>query len=63
LEKAGVVKKIKRTSGAGLPLEAGLKDAFFKVLFLDVGLLHAVNGIYFISLPLHALEGFLRKNN
>ena len=46
LEKAGVVKKIKRTSGAGLPLEAGVKDAFFKVLFLDVGLLHAVNGIY-----------------
>jgi len=29
LEKAGVVKKIKRTSGAGLPLEAGVKDAFF----------------------------------
>ena len=46
LEMAGVVKKIKRTSGAGLPLEAGVKDAYFKVLFLDVGLLHAVNGIY-----------------
>jgi predicted AAA+ superfamily ATPase len=46
LEKAGVVKKIKRTSGAGLPLEAGAKNSFFKVLFLDVGLLHAVNGIY-----------------
>lgn len=46
LEKAGVVTKVKRTSGAGLPLEAGVKDAFFKVLFLDVGLLHSVNGIY-----------------
>jgi predicted AAA+ superfamily ATPase len=46
LEKAGVVIKINRTSGAGLPLEAGVKDAYFKVLFLDVGLLHAVNGIY-----------------
>ncbi len=46
LEMAGVVKKIKRTSGAGLPLEAGVKDTYFKVLFLDVGLLHAVNGIY-----------------
>jgi hypothetical protein len=46
LEKAGVVKKIKRTSGAGLPLEAGIRDAYFKVLFLDVGLLHAVNGLY-----------------
>ena len=46
LEMAGVVKKVKRTSGAGLPLEAGVKDTYFKVLFLDVGLLHAVNGIY-----------------
>ena len=46
LEKAGVAQKIKRTSGVGLPLEAGVKGAFFKVLFLDVGLLHAVNGIY-----------------
>lgn len=46
LEKAGVVTKIRRTSGSGLPLEAGVKDAYFKVLFLDVGLLHAVNGIY-----------------
>ena len=46
LEMAGVVRKIKRTSGAGLPLEAGVKEAYFKVLFLDVGLLHSVNGIY-----------------
>jgi len=46
LEKAGVVRKINRTSGAGLPLAAGVKEAFFKVLFMDVGLLHAVNGVY-----------------
>jgi len=46
LEMSGVVRKIKQTSSAGLPLEAGVKDAYFKVLFLDVGLLHAVNGIY-----------------
>lgn len=46
LEMAGVVRKIKRTSGASLPLEAGVKDAYFKVLFLNVGLLHSVNGIY-----------------
>ena len=46
LEMAGIVRKIKRTSGAGLPLEAGVKDAYFKVLFLDVGLLHSVNRIY-----------------
>jgi len=46
LEMAGIVRKIRRTSGAGLPLEAGVKEAYFKVLFLDVGLLHSVNGIY-----------------
>ena len=46
LEMAGVVKKIKKTSGAGLPLEAGVKEQHFKVLFMDVGLLHAANGIY-----------------
>lgn len=46
LVTAGVVYRVKRTSGAGLPLEAGVKENFFKMLFLDVGLLHAVNGIY-----------------
>jgi len=46
LEMAGVVRRIKRTSGAGIPLEAGSSGTIFKVLFMDVGLLHAVNGIY-----------------
>jgi len=46
LEQAGIIYKIKRTSGAGLSLEAGIKDNFFKLIFLDVGLLHAVSGIY-----------------
>jgi uncharacterized protein len=46
LEMAGVVRKVNQTSGAGIPLEAGVKDRHFKVLFLDVGLLHAINGIY-----------------
>ena len=46
LEMAGIVRKIKRTGGAGLPLEAGTKEQHFKMLFLDIGLLHAVNKIY-----------------
>jgi hypothetical protein len=46
LEMAGVVRKIKRTTGAGLPLEAGASDTVFKVFFMDIGLLHAENGIY-----------------
>ncbi|NOX47399.1 MAG: ATP-binding protein [Chlorobi bacterium] len=46
LEMAGVVYRVRRTSGAGLPLEAGTKENYFKMVFLDVGLLHAVNGEY-----------------
>lgn len=46
LETAGVITRVKRTSGAGLPLSAGVKENFFKMIFLDVGLMHAINGIY-----------------
>ncbi len=46
LETAGVIYRVKRTSGAGLPLEAGVKENFYKMIFLDVGLIHAINGIY-----------------
>ncbi len=46
LETAGVIYRVKRTSGAGLPLAAGVKENFFKMIFLDVGLMHAINGIY-----------------
>ncbi len=46
LEMAGVVRKINQSSGAGIPLEAGVRERHFKTLFLDVGLLHAINGIY-----------------
>ncbi len=46
LEQAGIIYKVKRTSGAGLPLEAGVKENFYKLIFLDIGLMHAVSGIY-----------------
>jgi predicted AAA+ superfamily ATPase len=46
LEQAGILYRIRQTSGAGIPLEAGVKDNFFKPLFLDIGLLHALSGIY-----------------
>jgi len=45
LEAAGIVFRIKRTSGAGLPLTAGINEAYFKVIFMDIGLLHAISGI------------------
>ena len=46
LEMAGIMRKIKKVSGAGIPLEASAKENHFKMLFMDVGLLHAINGIY-----------------
>jgi predicted AAA+ superfamily ATPase len=46
LETAGVVSRIRQAGGAGLPLAASVNEAYFKVLFLDVGLLHAISGIY-----------------
>lgn len=46
LETAGILHRIKCTSGAGLPLESYTKENFFKILFLDIGLMHAINGIY-----------------
>lgn len=46
LEMAGIVYRVKRTSGDGIPLEANVKENFFKALFLDIGLLHSISGIY-----------------
>ncbi|MBF0105712.1 MAG: ATP-binding protein [Deltaproteobacteria bacterium] len=45
LERAGVVHKIKATSGDGLPLESGAKDKHFKTLFLDTGLMQNMCGL------------------
>jgi predicted AAA+ superfamily ATPase len=45
LETAGILTRIKRTNGAGIPLEANVKNNYFKILFLDVGLLHNISGI------------------
>ena len=46
LETAGIVTRIRQTSGADIPLAAGVHESIFKVLFLDIGLFHAINGIY-----------------
>ena len=46
LEQAGIIHRVKRTNATGLPLEAGVKDNFFKLIFLDIGLMHALSGIY-----------------
>jgi predicted AAA+ superfamily ATPase len=44
LEKAGVVTRIKSTTGEGLPLNASARENYFKVAFLDVGLMQSMCG-------------------
>ena len=46
LETAGIVTRVRQTSGSGLPLASGVHETFFKVLFLDVGLFHSISGVY-----------------
>jgi len=46
LETAGVIHRVKKASGAGIPLAATAVENYYKPLFLDVGLMHAINGIY-----------------
>jgi hypothetical protein len=46
LETAGVVTRVRQTSGSGIPLNAGAHESYFKMLFLDIGLVHAITGIY-----------------
>ena len=45
LEKAGVVYRVKQTSGDGPPFEAGASDRNFKIVFLDVGLMQNLCGL------------------
>jgi len=46
LETAGVLTRVRQTSGSGLPLSSGAHESVFKMLFLDTGLFHAVSGVY-----------------
>lgn len=46
LETAGVLTRVRQTGGSGIPLSAHIDESFFKVIFLDIGLFHAICGIY-----------------
>jgi predicted AAA+ superfamily ATPase len=45
LEKAGVVYRVKRTGGGGVPLEANADERHFKTIFLDIGLMQNLCGL------------------
>ena len=38
LVKAGVVTRTNKTSGAGIPLETGVREQYFKMLFMDLAI-------------------------
>ena len=44
LEKAGVVRRVQATGGAGLPLGAEADDRYYKLLLFDVGLMQNALG-------------------
>jgi len=46
LETAGILTRVRQTGGSGLPLSANVHESFFKIIFLDIGLFHAISGIY-----------------
>lgn len=46
LETAGILTRVKQTSSSGLPLSSGAHESVFKIIFLDIGLFHAVSGVY-----------------
>ena len=61
LEKAGVVYRIKQTSGNGLPLEANAKERHFKTAFLDIGLMQNICGLS-SDLLISPDEDFIKVN-
>jgi hypothetical protein len=46
LETAGILTRVRQTSGSGLPLSSNVHESIFKIIFLDIGLFHAVSGVY-----------------
>jgi len=62
LEKAGVVLRVKHTSGNGLPLEAEARENIFKTVFLDIGLMQNVCGLN-SDIFLTSKEDFIKINN
>jgi hypothetical protein len=61
LEKAGVVFRVKHTSGNGLPLEAEAKENIFKTVFLDIGLMQNICGLG-SDIFLTSNEDFIKVN-
>ncbi|MBU1719178.1 MAG: AAA family ATPase [Bacteroidetes bacterium] len=60
LEMAGVIRRVRRTSGEGYPFEINSQDAYFKAIFLDVGLIHSMQNIYVETIQSKELSAVFR---
>lgn len=61
LEKAGIVYRVYRSSGQGIPVGSGIDLDDFKIIFLDVGLTQALLKFDIGSWILKPLETFINK--
>jgi len=59
LEKAGVVYRVLKTRGSGLPLDVNADERHFKAVFLDIGLMQNICGLRSKTLM---MEDFIEVN-
>ncbi|MCP4153655.1 MAG: ATP-binding protein, partial [bacterium] len=59
LEKAGVVHRVLRTRGSGLPLDVNADERHFKAIFPDIGLMQNICGLRSETL---LMEDFIKVN-
>ena len=61
LERAGIVNKVIKTAGNGIPLGAEANLKFFKILFMDVALCQVLLGLELKDWILDPLKQFVNK--
>ena len=57
LEQSRIITLVHHTNAGAVPLPAGIKDNFFKPVFLDIGLLNRLSGIKLIK-PMELMSAF-----
>lgn len=63
LEKAGIIYRVYRSSGQGIPIGSGKDEDDFKIIFLDVGLTQALLKFNIGTWILKPLETFVNKGD
>jgi predicted AAA+ superfamily ATPase len=61
LEKAGIINRVYKNDGQGIPIGAGVDLSDFKIIFLDVGLTKALLRYDISTWLLNPLETFVNK--